>query len=402
MTTTPLTRQPVTRRLRHASLNDLAAVLQTQQRQTVDLLVPASQVTVNKGLLEIAATDPILRKDGVLDPNGAYRLTSNADAQLAEKFGIPVKYIRRLHDEFVDLYDTNVNEWANHPSYADKKFLVRMLWGENPNDPEVTGVVRAIMSNRYAATDNFATLVAVLDGIREAGLAADSLHIQGDLTDDRLYVVVDAPEIQGYGWKLLEGYRSPYANTSHGGDDAVNLPIISAGLLITNSETGNGKNKITPRLKVRACGNGLTCTKDAVSSIHLGGELKEGVVEWSDETRQAHIELAKQQAKDAVKAFLNATYVQKVIDELEADASTPVNDIPKTIEVVSTAMGYTEDDATSIMNFFMDGGQRTAGGILQAVTAHVQTIDDPDRAYTIEEGAIEAMKVAVTANVVAV
>jgi hypothetical protein len=399
--TTTLTPQPLTRRMRHANLSDLAAVLQLQQRQTVDLLVPASAIVVGNGLLEIAGQDSILRQDGVLDPNGAYRLTSNADAQLAEKFGIPVKYIRRLHEDFVDLYDTNVNEWANHASYADKKFLVRLLWANDPNSPETAGIVRAIMSNRYAATDNFTTLVAVLDGIREAGLAADSLHIQGDLTDDRMYVVVDAPEIQGYGWKLLEGYRSPWAG-AHGGDDAENLPIISAGLLITNSETGNGKNKITPRLKVRACNNGLTITEDAVASIHLGGELKEGVVEWSSETRQAHTELAKQQAKDAVKAFLNATYVQKVIDKLEADASTPVNDIPKTIEVVSTAMGYTEDDAKSIMNLFMDGGQRTAGGILQAVTAHVQTIEDADRAYTIEEGAIEAMKVAVTTNVVTV
>jgi hypothetical protein len=400
MTTATLARQPVTRRLRHAALGDLAEVLQTQQRQTVDLLVPAPSLYVNQGLLEIAGQDPILRPDGVLDPNGAYRLTSNADGQLAEKFGIPVKYIRRLHDEFVWLYDTNVNAWAGHASFADKKLLVRMLWGENPNDPEATGIVRAIMSNKYAATDNFVVLLAVLDGIREAGLAADSLHIKGDLTDDRMYVVVDAPEIQGFGWKLLEGYRSPFGNSGHGGDDAVNLPIISAGLLITNSETGNGKTKITPRLRVRACNNGLTVTEDAVGSVHLGGELKEGVVEWSDETRQAHVELAKQQAKDAVKAFMNATYVQKVIDRLEADADTPVTDIPKTIEVVSTAMGYTEDDAKSIMNLFMDAGQRTAGGILQAVTAHVQTVEDPDRAYTIEEGAIEAMKVAVTANVV--
>ena len=402
--TTTLNPQPITRRMRHASLADLGATLELQKRQTVDLLVPASALRVRDGLMEVAAQDPILRADGVLDPNGRYRLTTNADGQLGEKLGIPVKYLRKLHDEFVGLYDTNVNEWANHPSLADKKFLLRLLWGQNPNDPEVVGIVRAIMSNRFAATDNFDTLMAVLDGMREAGLRADQVSIQGDLTDDRMYVVVDAPEIQGYGHKLLEGYRSPYANgsgTGHGGADAENLPIVSAGLLISNSETGNGKNKITPRLKVRACSNGLQVTQDAVASVHIGGELKEGVIEWSDETRKASVELAKQQAKDAVKSFLNATYVQKVIDRLEAEAEAPVADIPKTIEVVTAEMGYTEDESKSLMNFFMDGGQRTAGGVLQAVTAMVQQIDDADRAYAIEAGAIDAMKAAVKVAVAA-
>lgn len=402
--TTTVQPQAIQRRLRHANLQDLAGVLELQKRQTLDLLVPAPTIAVSNGLLEVAMQDQVLRQDGVLDPNGAYRFTPNADAQLAEKFGIPVRYIRRLHQEFVSLYDTNVNGWAGHESFADQKFLVRLLWGENPEDPEVSGIVRAILSNRFAATDNFDTLVAILDGIREAGLSAGSVKIQGDLTDDHMYVVVDAPEIQGYGWKLLEGYRSPYANgqgTGHGGADAENLPIVSAGLLITNSETGNGKNKITPRLKVRACNNGITVTEDAVASVHLGGELKEGVIEWSDETRQASIELKKNQAKDAVQSFLSATYVQQVIDRLEADSSTPVNDIPQTIEVVQKEMGYTEDDARSVMNFFMDGGQRTAGGILQAVTAHVQQIDDADRAYDMEAGAITAMKVAAQYNTVA-
>ena len=38
--------------------------------------------------------------------------------------------------------------------------------------------------------------------------------------------------------------------------------------------------------------------------------------------------------------------------------------------------------------------QRTAGGVLQAVTAAVQQIEDADRAFDIEAGAIDAMRIA--------
>jgi hypothetical protein len=305
--------------------------------------------------------------------------------------------VRRLRNEKIDLFDTNVNEWATDPQYADKKVLVRLLWGAIEGDTETTGILRAVLSDRYGARDNFDTLVAVLDGIRQAGLAADALKIRGNLTDDKMFVTVEAPEIQGFGWKLLEGYRSPYGNgqgTGHGGMDAENLPIISAGLVISNSETGGGALSITPRLVVRACSNGLQVTKDAMRKVHLGARLDEGAIVWSDATRRASNELAKSQTVDAVKSFLDATYVQSVIDELEAEADTPIADVPATIEVVAKDQGYTEAESKSVLDFFIRGGQITAGGVMQAVTAAVQQIDDAERAFEIEAGAIDAMRVA--------
>jgi len=401
--TTPLPTLPE-RRLRHADLSDLVTVLDQQKRQTVDLVVPASSVVVRDGNLEVATAPVTFDENGVLDPNGSYRPTSNADAQLAGLFDIPVRYVRKLRAENIGLFDTNINEWATHGSFADKKVLVRLLWGANPEDPETTGILRAVLSDRYGARDNFDTLVSVLDGIREAGLSADQLQIQGDLTDDKMFVTVNAPEIQGYGHKLLEGYRSPYGDgqgTGHGGMDAENLPIISAGLVIRNSETGGGALSITPRLVVRACNNGLTVTKDAMRQIHLGAKLAEGAIVWSDATRTAANDLAKKQAADAVKSFLSQTYVEKVIAELEQESDTPIADVPAAIEVVAKEQGYTEEESKGVLDFFIRGGQFTAGGVLQAVTAFVQQVDDAERAYDLEAGAIDAMKVAAKVAVAA-
>ena len=387
------------RTARNADLGSLVRILEAQRRQTIDLVSSASNLRAVDGDLVVSKLEPVLSEDGVLDANGSYAFTANAEAQIGAAFGVPVKYTRLLRQRNVALFDENVNSWAQHEDFADKKFLVRLLWGTDPTNPDSVGIVRGVLSDKYGvgAYDNLPITLAALDGIREGGLAADQVRIVGDLSDDRLHITVVAPEIQGYGWKLLEGYRSPYGDgrgTGHGGLDAENLPIISAGLLIQNSETGLGAAKITPRLVVRACNNGLQVTQDAVRQVHVGARLAEGEVQWSDETRAAAIQLARKQSADAVRSFLNATYVQRVIDKLEADAEAPVKDVVKTLEVVAKEQGYTEAEQSSILDFFIDGGQRTAGGVLQAVTAAVQQIDDADRAFDIEAGAIDALRIA--------
>ena len=58
---------------------------------------------------------------------------------------------------------------------------------------------------------------------------------------------------------------------------------------------------------------------------------------------------------------------------------------------MASEFSYTEDEADSLMNFFIDGGQRTAGGVFNAVTAMVQQFEDADRAYEVEASAIPAM-----------
>lgn len=382
---------------RSEEIGQIARLLQQIDAAAVDLNVPASRLSVEQGRLVLNNIDPVLTDTGVVNVTGRYSLTSTAVGHLGGLTGVPVRYLRDTQSANVPLFDENLNSWFAHDRLSEKNVLVRLLVGLDSENPDIVGQARAFLSDRYGARDNLPFLLAVLDGIRQAGLRADQLDIKGDLTEDRMYVTVNAPEIQGYGWKLLEGYRSPYANgsgTGHGGADAENLPIISAGLLIQNSETGSSAAKITPRLVVRACSNGLQVTKDALRQVHLGAKLAEGQVEWSAETRRAANELARTQASDAVKSFLNVTYVQKVIDALEAEAQTPVKEVKKTIEVVAKEQGYTEAEADSILNFYIDGGQRTAGGILQAVTAAVQQIEDPDRAFDIEAGAIDAMKVA--------
>ena len=130
-----------------------------------------------------------------------------ADAGIAEKLGITLPYLRRLRAEQIGLYDATVNTWpANDP---DRRFLVRGL-----HDPDGgTGVARALLSDSYRMVDNLDVLMAVLEGVRAAGVPVDIASC--DLTERRMYLLTGlrdgAPGIGEYAPELLGDYRSPFS-----------------------------------------------------------------------------------------------------------------------------------------------------------------------------------------------
>ena len=111
---------------RHATLDDLAALLRDQQARKVDIVAPAGAVSASGGQLVIDGTDPVLGPDGVTMTTGTYLPTEVCD--LADKLGIPATYLRKMRDQKPDLYDENVNGWL---AGDDRRFLLRCLRGEN-------------------------------------------------------------------------------------------------------------------------------------------------------------------------------------------------------------------------------------------------------------------------------
>lgn len=385
MMTTSIALPPVPERsLRQASMADLMTLLIQQHRQKIDIVIPTSTLRLNGGALEVAGIDALVTEEGVTDLSGLYRPTWKVDGDLADLFKIPVKYVRRLRDEHVGLLDTNVNEWAGR---ATGRVLLRLFYGSDPEYPGTVGIARAILSDRYGIRDNLDTAVAVLDGMRAAGLDATDIVQSASLSDDNLYLYVEAPEVQAMAPTLLAGYRSPY---NHGTD----LPIVHAGFVVKNSETGDGALSVTPRLVVQICRNGMVMKKDAMRQVHLSGRLPEGQIEWSADTQRQANELVKLQMRDAVTSFLTEQYVTNAIAELEATAGVPVEDVEDTLTVVSKRLAYTEAETAGILNHFIRGGQVTAGGVLQAVTSFSQRIESVDRQNEVESSGVEAMRLA--------
>jgi len=367
---------------RNATVADLVALLQAQHAAKLDVVAPARHLVAENGRLRlIGVGEPRLTPDGVTVGETVLRPTATADAGIADKLGIPLPYLRRLRTEQVGLYDANVNTWlADDP---DRRFLVRGL-----HDPDGgTGMVRAFLSDSYRMVDNLDVLMAALEGVRTAGVPVD---IAGcDLTERRMYVKIHAPQVAEYAPDLLAGYRSPFTG-ARGADN----PLVFAGFVVSNSETGHGSFSLTPQLTVQVCDNGMTITKDAVREVHLGGRLSDGVVPWSADTQHAVLELVVKQARDAVATFLDHGYVRAKLAEITRDAGVAITDPAATLEHVGKALRFTTEAQATILAHFISGSDITSGGVLHAVTSAAQTLDDADAAHDLERHGVRAMALA--------
>ncbi len=361
---------------RNATLTDLSAMLIEQQARKIDVVAPASAVRSRGGVLRIKGMDPVLDDDGVTTADGFYLPTAICDEGVADKLNIPLSYMRRLRNERTDLLDKNVNGWLKRDQ---RSFLIRCFRGDDVRD----GVARAFLSNRFAAYDNLDALLAALDGVREAGV---EVNIAGcDLTERRMTVRVECPEVRALAPTLLAGYRSPFPATGpHAAptDD----PVVFAGFQISNSETGGGAYTITPRITVLICRNGLTMTRDAMRAVHLGGVLDNGTVQWSAETQARAVALVKSKTVDAVHSFLSQDYLDATVNQMEEKAGAEVSDIDS-VKVITKGLSFTEEQTNGILSFFIRGGQMTVGGVANAATAYAQTVEDAEVAAQMEAGA---------------
>lgn len=382
---------------RNASLTDLRDTLVDQHARKLDVVAPASKLRFRDGKLILSGLDPVIEAAGVTDVNGTYRPTEVFDEGISTKLGIPLAYVRRLRLERPDLYDANANgllRGANRLNSATKQvetlakpdkrsFLVRAFRGD---DGQHIGVARALLSDRYAVMDNLDALTASLDGVRQAGV---HVEIDGcDLTDRRMYVRVKAPAVQALAPALLAGYRSPFS-----GETGADNPTVFAGFVISNSETGDGSWSITPRLIVQVCSNGMTIQKDAMRAIHLGGKMDEGTIRWTKDTIDKQLALVTAKTRDAVATFLDRDYMLKVIRDMEAMAGKPIEDV-ESVKVIAKKLAFDQETQDSIFNMFVKGGQITAGGVMQAVTAAARATKDADKAADMEASAVKALELA--------
>jgi hypothetical protein len=379
--------------LRNADLSQLVEALRSQQARKIDVVVPATALwSRNENFRVVGADGVSANGEMVLGVDGLYQPTAVFDEGVAAKTGFPSAYLRKLRSEGRGhLIDGALNEllqgyraeegkpYAAHDADS-RSFLLRLFRG----DDDQPGVARALLSDKYKMIENLDVLMAALDGVRDTG--TDIVVKGADLTDRRMYVRIMAPGIQALAPELLKDYRSPFSG-ARGADN----PTVFAGFRIANSETGGGAFTITPELTVQVCTNGMTITRDAMRSVHLGGKQEDGVVDWSARTNQLALELVKSRTSDMVRTCLNTDYMNKVIREATEKAGKPVEKAADTIKVVAKQLAYTADEQEGILDHFIKGSDTTAGGLMNAVTSFSQTVADADRAADLDGTAMRIL-----------
>jgi hypothetical protein len=374
------------RTLRNATVGDLHQMLTDQQVRKHDLVVPAHQMRAEARQFVVAGTAPTLSDDGVTVGDGRYDLTDIAIEKAAAALQVPVAYMRRMHADRPDLFDANVNGWlhGNADQGFDpdtRSFLLRTFKRTGEGD----GLVRTVLSNRYGIIDHLDLLTAATKGVQDAGFDINPDNWHADLTDRRMVIRAVMPEIKALAPALLGNYRSPFT-----GEFGADNPTVFAGFVLSNSETGDGAWTITPRLEVQVCSNGMVIRKDALRGVHLGTKMDDGVIRWSQDTMDKQLAVVTAKAADAVRTFCDVDYMNRAIADLTAKADMPIEKVDQ-VQDVTKGLGFSEEHRDGVLSMFIKGGQMNRGGIMHAITAYTQTIDDADVAYEMDLQAVRVL-----------
>lgn len=341
------------------TLVQLATELERQTHAKKDYLAPAQKLAM--------AVSPGQSGEGhnlVLNGvnGGGMPLRAIAHGQLASTLGIPKLYYDRMFAERPELLAANVNTWLGKTT---GKKLVRTLDNQ----------VRAILSDSYRPLDNFDLAEAVLPSLQ--GLDADV--ISGEVTDARLYLKAVSPKIQATVAKLEPG-------THNRVDD-----LIQAGIVISNSEVGQGSLHIQYLDYRLICTNGMI-RETAVRRAHLGrkhqGDLESAQEFFTDTTRQASDKAFFLQVKDTVRGMFDSEKFNLRMNQYReaADQKLPANvDTVEVIDLVGKRFGLNEGERKSVLNHLIQGGDLSKWGLANAVTRAAQ--DDVltyDRATELE------------------
>lgn len=280
--------------------------------------------------------------------------TNYTYGQIATVTGVPTKYVRRLQAEAPALLAENLNHWfADNPS----RHMVRTL-GSN---------ARAFLSDSYQPIDNDQIAELLLPKLLEMGDRARLQFASMSVTDRKLYIKLTTDRLQG---------------AVAVGDE------VRGGMVVTNSEIGQGRVSIHPFIERLICTNGLTRNDLGMAKTHVGRKIGfSGEVNYSDATLRLNDELLVSALNDAIAHCLNPETFERILGDMRAAAARPIEgDVPKAVEVASEQYGFTKIECESILDRLINDPNcgMSQWGLVNAVTRTAEDLEDYDRASELE------------------
>lgn len=288
----------------------------------------------------------------IIDAEHVFAPTSHCDSQIADRLNIPAKYFRMMQEKAPALLAANINHWFEHSE--DR----RMIRG-------IDGKARAFLSDRYHRIDNEHVLETLLPVLMETG----GIEVKScEVTENRLYIKATSTNV-----------RMPVISKRGVGD------IVEAGVLITNSETGQGSLSIKPFLNFLICTNGMVRDKLNFMKYHVGRKIDESEMFLSDATKSLEDQAVLAKIRDVMKACMNMDLLSKEVEIMNAAAKQEITgDVPKAVQLLGETMMLTQPEQSGILRNLIISGDLSRYSLMNAVTAFAETVASYDRATEIE------------------
>jgi Domain of unknown function (DUF932) len=306
------------------SLVDLTNELERQLLTKQDMIVPTplmSHATPDDGATTISFPTP--------DGWRSFATTDNFRRQLADRLKIPYIYFERMRVKTPSLLDQNVVTWLQE---EPEQRLVRTLDGR----------ARAFLSDRYRRLDNFDLLQRIFPILRQI---PDARFESCQLTDSKMYLKVVAPTV---------------TQEMRPGD------IVEAGVVIANSETGQGSLSVNQLVYRKVCSNGLILPDQGMRKTHIGRVSEasnEEVTVFKEDTLAAD---------DVAEKMRRTIGIQLMGD--------PV----KSVERLATRYLLNDTERSGVLRALIGGADLSGYGLVNAVTGFAQDAEDYDRSTEIE------------------
>lgn len=328
------------------SLSELAAELERQSKAKRDFVTPTTDLE-----LEYAPShkiDPLgLRVNGF----GTFPVRDIAHEQIAGRLQIPQKYYDRMRKDAPSLLTENVNHWFK--SNPEQR-MVRTL----------DGSTRSFLSGRYRPIESDDIGRVAIETLLKMGAKVESAEI----TERRMYIKAFAPALTTKIPKV--------------GD------LVSAGIIVTNSETGHGAFKVEPMVMVLRCTNGLIANMASLRKYHVGrshGEMEEATEFFTNATREADDRVLMMKARDIVQASFQRTTFEAIVGRMaQAFDNKITGDIVQAVEVTRAKFGLRDDEKNDVLQVLIKRGDLSQYGMVDAITEASQRVADYDRATELE------------------
>lgn len=331
------------------SLQELASEIQRQQNLKRDFLLPSNKITAfaNSNELELGFAISDNATELFTAP-----LTNNGHIQLGQFCDIPKKYYDKMK-MYPGLLAGNVKHWLDHSS--DRR-MVRSLDGN----------IRAFLSDKYRRLDNFDLAQHILPMLFEVNASVESC----DITENKIYIKAITHKVQA---EIKKG------------------DVVSAGLLISNSETGHGSLSVKPLVYRLVCSNGAIADDYSLRKYHAGRTQELEQIEFQNDTLLAEDKAFWLKVRDLVKHTLSTVTFEKIVDTMRESTERRIQEPNGAIELVAKRYQMNENEKNDVLSHLIQGGDLTSWGLGNAVTRMAQDVESYDRSTELESIGFEIM-----------
>ena len=293
----------------------------------------------------------------MLMPEGNFSLHANAVGQLADRMGVPQRYLRTLSQGDAwerHLAATILNE---HSGWTQRSRVLVRTVGQQ---------VRGVLSDSYRRLNSVSILTAFIEEAAGQGAVISDAY----MNDTKVWAETILP-------------KPLVVPTAKNGD-----VIIFAGARFSTSDYGDGAVDMRAFLLNGACLNGMV-RESVMKQVHLGSKLPDSLA-LSQRTYELDTKTTVSAVRDLTKGLFSRDNLQQKAYEIQGASEIEV-DLEKEVKKLTSTGGLLKAEGQEVEKLLMkndpnDGvqGGATLWKLTQAITAHARDLS-PERSRELHE-----------------